>query len=91
MNKPKGNFSKKQQARAIEHVSVKPNEMRKKLSLLQMQREVIKCRQIWQGCQKYKEVPFILILFPSVLILFPFARCHDAGACKHAMCIWIAQ
>ena len=37
----------KQQARAMEHVSVKPNERRKKLSLLQMQRgEVIKCRQI---------------------------------------------
>jgi hypothetical protein len=31
MNRPKGNFSKKQQARAIEHVSVKPNERRKKL------------------------------------------------------------
>ena len=74
---PKGNFSKKQQARAMEHVSVKPNERRKKLSLLQMQRwEVIKCRQIWQGSQKCKEVPFVLILFPFVLILFPFARCH---------------
>ena len=61
----------------MEHVSVKPNERRKKLSLLQMQRgEVIKCRQIWQGSQKYKEFPFVLILFPSVLILFPFARCH---------------
>ena len=61
----------------MEHVSVKPNERRKKLSLLQMQRgEVIKCRQIWQGSQKCKEVPFVLILFPSVLILFPFARCH---------------
>ena len=47
MNRPKGNFSKKQQARAMEHVSVKPNERRKKLSLLQIQRgEVIKCRQI---------------------------------------------
>ena len=42
-----------------------------------MQRgEVIKCRQIWKGSQKYKDVPFVLILFPSVLILFPFARCH---------------
>ena len=68
---------KKQHAREIEHVSVKPNERRKKLSLLQMQRgEVIKYRQIWQGSQKCKEVPFVLILFPSVLILFPFARCH---------------
>ena len=63
--------------RQMEHVSVKPNERRKKLSLLQMQREkVIKCMQIWQGSQKYKEVPFVLILFPSVLIIFPFARCH---------------
>ena len=45
MNRPKGNFSKKQQARAMEHVSVKPNERRKKLSLLQMQRgEIIKYR-----------------------------------------------
>ena len=61
----------------MEHVSVKPNERRKKLSLLQMQRgEVIKCRQIWQGFHKCKEVPFVLILFPSVLILFPFARCN---------------
>ena len=61
----------------MEHVSVKPNERRKKLSILQMQRgEVIKCRQIWQGSQKYKDVPFVLIPFPSMLILFPFARCH---------------
>ena len=61
----------------MEHVSVKPNERRKKLSFLQMQRwKVIKYRQIWQGSQKCKEVPFVLILFPSVLILFPFARCH---------------
>jgi len=63
MNRPKGNFSKKQQARAMEHVSVKPNERRKKLSLLQMQiGDVIKCsavkiswrqsRQIWQGSKK---------------------------------------
>ena len=52
-NRPKGNFSKKQQARVMEHVSMKPNERRKKLSLLQMQRgEVIKCRQIWQGSQR---------------------------------------
>ena len=29
MNRPKGNFSKKQQTRAMEHVSVKPNERRK--------------------------------------------------------------
>ena len=73
----KGNFSKKQQARAMEHVSVKPNERRKKLSLLQIQRgEVIKCRQIWQGSQKCKGVLFVLIFFSSVLILFPFARCH---------------
>ena len=58
-------------------VSVKPNERRKKLSLLQMQKEkVIKYRQIWQVSQKYKEVPFVLIFFPSLLILFPFARCH---------------
>ena len=77
MNRPKGNFSKKQQARAMEHVSVKPNERRKKLSLLQMQRgEVIKYMQIWQGSQKCKDVPFVLILFLSVLILFSFARCH---------------
>ena len=77
MNRRKGNFSKKQQARAMEHVSVKPNEMRKKLSLLQMQRgEVIKYRQIWQGSQKCKDVPFVLILFSSVLILFSFARCY---------------
>ena len=34
MNRPKGNFTKKQQASAMEHVSVKPNERRKKLSLL---------------------------------------------------------
>ena len=69
---------KKQQARAIEHVAAKPNERRKKLSLLQMQRgEVIKCRQIWQGSQKCKEISFVLILFSSVLILFPFARCHE--------------
>ena len=61
----------------MEHVSVKPNEKRKKLSLLQMQRgEVIKCSQIWQGSQKCKEVPFVLILFSSVLILFLFAHCH---------------
>ena len=61
----------------MEHVSVKPNEKRKKLSLLQMQRgEVIKCRQIWQGSRKCKDVPFVLILFLSVLILFPFAHCH---------------
>ena len=47
------------------------------MSFLQMQRgEVIKCRQIWQGSQKYKDIPFVLILFPSVVILFPFARCH---------------
>ena len=47
MIRPKGNFNKKQQARAMEHVSVKPNERRKKLSLLQIQRgKVIKCRQI---------------------------------------------
>ena len=77
MNRPKGNFSKKQQARAMKYVSVKLNERRKKLSLLQMQRgEVIKYRQIWQSSQKCKYVPFVLILFPSVLILFPFARCH---------------
>ena len=77
MNRPKGNFSKKQQARAIELVSVKPNERRKKLSLLQMQREkIIKCMQIWQGSHKCKDVLFILIIFLSVLILFPFARCH---------------
>ena len=61
---------KKHQARVMEHVSVKPNERRKKLSLLQMQRgKVNKCRQIWQGSHKCKEIPF-------VLILFPFARCH---------------
>ena len=77
MDRRKGNFSKKQQARAMEHVSVKPNERRKKLFLLQMQRgKVIKCRQIWQGSQKCKDVPFILIIFPSVLILFHFTRCH---------------
>ena len=77
IQRPKGNFSKKQQARAMEHVSVKPNEKRKKLSLLQMQRgKVIKCRQIWQGSHKCKDVLFFLILFPSVLILFPFARCY---------------
>ena len=69
----------------MEHVSVKPNERRKKLSLLQMQRgEVIKYRQILQGSQKYKEVPFILILFLFLVATY-------AGACKHAMCIWIAQ
>ena len=68
---------KKQQARVMEHVSVKPNERRKKLPLLQIQRgEVIKCRQIWQGSQKCKDVSFVLILFPFVLILFSFARCH---------------
>ena len=45
MNRPKDNFSKKQQARAMEHVSVKPNERMKKPSLLRMQRgEVIKYR-----------------------------------------------
>ena len=77
MNRPMGNFNKKQQARTMEHVSVKPNERRKKLSLLQMQRgKVNKCRKIWQGSQKCKVVPFVLILFPSVLILFPFAHCH---------------
>ena len=60
----KGNFSKKQEARAMKHVSVKPNERRKKLSLLQMQRgKVIKYMQIWQGSQKCKEVHFVLILF----------------------------
>ena len=63
MNRPKGNFNKKQQARAMEYVSVKPNKRRKKLSLLQIQREeVIKysavkiswrqSRHIWQGSQK---------------------------------------
>ena len=31
MNRPKDNFSKKQQVRAMEHVSVKPNEKRKKV------------------------------------------------------------
>ena len=47
INRHKDNFSKKQQARAMEHVSVKPNERRKKLSLLQMQRgKVIKWMQI---------------------------------------------
>ena len=47
MNRSKGNFSKKHQARVMEHVSVKPNERRKKLSLLQIQRgEVIKYKQI---------------------------------------------
>ena len=44
--------------------------------------------------------PFVLILFPSVLILFPWSKAQGsrdrlvamyAGACKHAMCIWIAQ
>ena len=49
----------------------------RELSLLQMQRgEIIKCRQIWQDSQKCKDVSFVLIHFPSVLILFPFARCH---------------
>ena len=55
------------------------NQMKgeKSCSFLQMQRgEVIKCRQIWQGSQKCKEVLFVLILFLFVLILFPFARCH---------------
>ena len=73
-----GQFKQKnQQARAMEHVSVKPNERRKQLSLLQMQiGEVIKCRQIWQGSQKCKDVLFVLILFSSMLILFSFTRCH---------------
>ena len=31
MNKPEGNFSEKQRAMAMEHVSVKPNEKRKKV------------------------------------------------------------
>ena len=81
MNKPKGNFSKKQQARAIEHVSVKPNERRKKLSLLQIQRgEVIKystvkiswrqSRQIWQGSQKCRKLETNLFAFELFAILF---------------------
>ena len=36
MNRPKGNFNKKQQARTMEHVSMKPNKRRKKLFLLQI-------------------------------------------------------
>ena len=61
MNRPKDSFSKKQQARVIEHVSVKPNEMRKKMSLLQMQRgKVIKYRHSLFG-RPYRIVDYLLL------------------------------